>query len=200
MKFDVALKSTAAAAVIALGMSVGAEAATIANIGNGGSVNAAMSTVVEGGVLTAQGPGGYTIENSSLGGQYRSPFEGTANMGADYFNVLGGNIATFTANAVKDTLTFLWGSPDGYNKVELFLGAVSQGSFSLADIPPSTTPGLNANLVKIYNVSYDSAVFTSGQNSFELSNISSVPLPAGAVLLVGALGGLGALRRRKKAA
>ncbi len=36
--------------------------------------------------------------------------------------------------------------------------------------------------------------------SFEYEKIAAVPLPAGGLLLIGALGGLGALRRRKKAA
>ncbi|MFW2541560.1 VPLPA-CTERM sorting domain-containing protein [Primorskyibacter sp. 2E107] len=52
---------------------------------------------------------------------------------------------------------------------------------------------------------YEGSSPTSGSLDFQISegafqNIAPVPLPAGGLLLVGALGGLAALRRRKKAA
>lgn len=56
-----------------------------------------------------------------------------------------------------------------------------------------------ASIPKFLIVSY-TGVKQGGDLDIQVAAVSAVPLPAGGLLLVGALGGLAALRRRKKAA
>ncbi len=69
--------------------------------------------------------------------------------------------------------------------------------------PSAVTPIQSALAAGTYYVGYAESGQTNGTMSFqiaEIPDISEVPLPAGGLLLVGALGGLAALRRRKNAA
>jgi len=132
----------------------------------------------------------------------RSPFDVLPGFGSiGYFNVLGNgaaNVATLTLASVRTSLSFLWGSPDTYNLVTLFNGENSL-NVVLADLfdPNSPVEGSGATFVTISGFSFDRVEFVSTSPAFELSNIAAVPLPAGGLLLIGALGGLAALRRRK---
>ncbi len=186
----------AGAAAVAI-LASAATAATVSNLGNANDVDPLMSTAVVGGSFIIAPD----IRTGSLVNQYRSPFEGTAAFaGTSYFNILGGQARVLILDQVSNTLAFLWGSPDTYNYVDLILGGINVASLSLGDIPPAVTPGRNANLVSIFEGGgFDSVVFTSNTNSFELSNIavSAVPLPAGGLLLIFGLAGLAAVRRRK---
>ncbi|MBG6178689.1 hypothetical protein IWQ55_006555, partial [Labrenzia sp. EL_208] len=60
---------------------------------------------------------------------------------------------------------------------------------------------LSASLVGVTNVAFQKIVLTSGSNAFEFANLKTtpVPIPAGALLLVTAVGGLALVRRRKSA-
>jgi len=132
----------------------------------------------------------------------RSPFDvlpGFESIG--YFNVLGNgaaNVATLTLASVRTSLSFLWGSPDTYNTVTLFNGSDSF-AVVLANLllPNAPAVGSGATFVTISGFSFDRVEFATNLPAFELSNIAAVPLPAGGLLLIGALGGLAALRRRK---
>jgi hypothetical protein len=178
-------------------LATGAGAATITNLAGATAVDPTKSTDVVGGsfVLSPE------IKSVSVSGVTRSPFEGTVNYGTNYFNIGRGGWATLELNGVKSVLTFLWGSPDSYNTVTLMLGAAIVDVLSLGDIPPPVTPGLNAFLVEISGGLFDKVIFASTNNALEFSNVAAVapvPLPAGGLLLVGAFGGLAALRRRKR--
>jgi len=149
------------------------------------------------------------IRAGNLGGQYRSPFEqlGAGNFERlSYWNVLGGTSATLSVNGPASALSFLWGSVDTYNFVTLINSVTNQtdvidlADLLFPDVPPT---GIGASFVTIRSgFAFDKVQFLSQGNSLEFSNVSvaPVPLPAGGVLLVTALGGFGLLRRRKQAA
>jgi hypothetical protein len=123
---------------------------------------------------------------------------------------------THTAELVftggQSALSLLWGSPDKTNMIEFFLGGTSVARFLGADLVGLSKdivkgPGRGAALLSFAGFTFDAVRFTARAKggSFEFSNlrtaaVSTVPLPAGGVLLLAGLGGLAALRRRKAAA
>ncbi len=132
----------------------------------------------------------------SIGGVRRSIWEGTALNGIGVFTSITGSATySFVRSSV---LKFIWGSPDAYNAIDfynngVFVETVTVGGPYGLNVPNSfasiTTVGL-----------FDEAVFKSGTPAFEIGNLTSVaavPLPAAGFLLLGALGGISALRRRK---
>jgi hypothetical protein len=112
----------------------------------------------------------------------------------------------------QSALSLLWGSPDKKNMVEFLLGGTSVGTFWGADFGWFSKdivqgPGRGAALLTLSGIIFDTVRFTTWAKagSFEFSNlrsvaVSTVPLPAGGMLLLAGLGGLAALRRRKAAA
>ena len=149
----------------------------------------------------------------------QSPFNNTGLENTqDYFaigGVLGSNGALspvslfFGIENVQSAFTFLWGSIDSYNIVEFLLGGDSVFSFTgdsmIAMLPDGHSDGTGPNFEGVALVTFsnfergfDTVKFTSNQAAFEIG-LSPIPLPAGGLLLLGALGGLAALRRRKAA-
>jgi hypothetical protein len=201
-------KRTLVAAIAALALSASAGlAATVTLVNNGDStVATGVSTSLAG--FTTVSSSGFTTELNSVGGVTRSPFENTAADGVQsYFNIAKDGWLDLTLDIAGSSLSFLWGSPDSYNFVKVFFDDSTFKIFSLGDIPapPVVTPQRNANFVTIS--ASDALItgirFSTTGTAFELSNISSVPqvpLPAGGILLLSALGGIGALRRFRKSA
>nr|WP_319386759.1 VPLPA-CTERM sorting domain-containing protein [uncultured Roseibium sp.] len=123
--------------------------------------------------------------------------------------------ATLTFGFVRTTFELLWGSIDRYNVLEFSLA--SGGTYS---VDPSTVAaavnaltgvascgsGPSDNLGCTALVSFDAgqgdsftsvSFGTTGAQAFEFA--TAVPLPAAGWLLIGGIGGLAAMRRRKKA-
>ena len=108
---------------------------------------------------------------------------------------------------MQSTFTLLWGSIDSYNSIEFLLGGVSQLLYTGTDLinqslfDPLSGTGPNYEQVALVNFSnfangFDKVTFKSTQAAFEMA-LPPVPVPAAGLLLLGALGGLAALRRRK---
>ena len=162
----------------------------------------------------------------SVGGKYRSPFEVAIDQGATdmngasfseeepYFSVgtsnspyeLSANPAILDLDGLHNKFSFLLGSPDDYNTLTFWLkddqGAYNEiQSFSGGGFTPNRIEASFLKFTAVDEADYFNAVsFGSGQNAMEFSNIqvAAVPLPAAGFLLIAGLGGLGALRRRKK--
>lgn len=201
------LKMTLAAAATVVFAAFPSLAATVTsnNLDNAAlSALAGSSTALPGGGSWQAGPAPQEVAGNEAG-QYRSPFEdlGVGNFESiAYWNVLGGQTGMLVLNSLRTSLSFLWGSVDTYNTVTLFNSVAGTSmTFDNTDLgnPDAPTLGLSASFVTITGFTFDRVAFGGTGNSMEFSNVSAVPLPAGGLLLIGALGGLALLRRRKTA-
>lgn len=182
----------AAAAALSLAAG-GAHAATLVS----------ATTTIPTDVFTAPSSTDGTVvtPTGSMTNEYASPFSDDT---SQYVAVQNGSA---TYNLSGNTLSLVFGSPDGYNLIS-FLNS-SGTAFDFFQPGVDSGAGLSSGtnyFVTIQATGTFSAVqFSSGTPAFEFSNVavSSVPLPAsapmfGAALL--ALGGLGYGMKRKKAA
>jgi len=199
------------AAGFALMSAVAVQAATVTNLGDGQDAYNLVDTSA-GTDLAAGLTFDADIRTGSIGVS-RSPYDDSGSAGVvgfeqlSYFSVGPDNQpspATLTITGGANTLNFLWGSIDGYNSIALYDGATLLDTIENTDISPSSSEpsGRGASYVSIFsNTQFDTAVFRSTSNAFEVANISvsAIPLPAGALLMLTAIGGLGVASRRRKA-
>lgn len=200
------LNGTVVAALTALVLSASAGmAATVLIQNNGGATMATGVSDSLAGFNTAASLG-VTTETVSDPNRTRSPFEGTGMYGDNYFNIANGGYLDVLLNVAMAKVSFLWGSPDSYNYVQVFLSDSTSQIFSLGNIPtpPPVDAGLQANYVTftaIGGARITGVNFSTSGTAFELSNIvSAVPVPAGGLLLLSGLAGFAAVRRFKKSA
>ncbi len=219
------LKMTIAAVGLAL-LAVPTVAATVTVVANApaswGLVNPAQSLNTGTGVWTDPA----AIVSGSVGGQYKSPFDPrAANNGVDvpaagavpnweriqYYSVgspapnSAPSPAVLAYAAQQSYLSILWGSIDTYNAVEFYLNGALQstvtGGYLLANGGlPAASGAAFVHIAERFNEVrfYSNFGRNADVPAFEFSNVvAAVPVPAGGLLLIGALGLLGALRRRK---
>lgn len=153
-----------------------------------------------------------TVLGGNNPGIARSPFDETSSnsfssslVGAEnlhYFSVGPSNPATLSFTRDMAELSFLWGSPDGYNGLTFYLdGNPVGGPFNQTDVNPPLMP-LNppaSNVYVTFGGTFDEVRFTSSQNAFEFAGLSAqVPAPASLALLGSGLLALGFVRRQKR--
>ena len=133
----------------------------------------------------------------------RSPYDGTAfESTALYHSVSAGATAFYDFATDQNSFSIMWGSPDDYNHLDFFLDNVLVFSLQGDDVGNPPAPGMGFVNVTVSMLTFDSVKLSSfDKDAFEFTNVSSVavPLPASALLLLGALGGLGVVSRRRPA-
>lgn len=152
------------------------------------------------------GANGVVHENivGSLANEYKSPWSGTALADTGHYtSIQHDSWATYAADQLSQLLSFVWGSPDTYNKIEFLLGGSVIETVQLSAstiIDPATWGDMGATVTITDVGTFDAVTFHSiGANSFEIANleIAPVPLPAAGLMLLAGLGGFAAVRRRK---
>ena len=195
------VNTTLAAAMTALALTASASMAATITISNDGDATAAVgvSNSTAGFSYTSMG---LTTETNSVPGASTSPFNNTARYGDSYFALANGGFMDIVLTHAANSLSFLWGSPDSFNYVQVFLNDATSMIFSRGNIP-MVSSGLASNYVTFgatAGTKITSVNFSTSGTAFEFSNIrpSEVPVPAGGALLLAGLAGVAALRRRNK--
>ena len=196
----------------------GAQAATILassdqNVGNTADIyGAAYSAYTPSGAVWSDDPT-RLVPPGNQTSVSKSPFSGTSLQDVQSYFAVGSNDdtlggapspVTLTFSGVQDAFKILWGSIDSYNSITFSLGTTDvltyTGNQLAAALGISPATGFaryeKVALVSFEDLSFDKVTFTSSSAAFEFA-LAPVPLPAGGLLLIGAIGGLAALRRRK---
>jgi hypothetical protein len=194
------------AIALSLGLTVGAASAATVSYSTVLPVAASPNLIASG----TLGPAAVLDQNvtGTILNQRRSPWDAANSLidpllPTSVYSAIRSTTATpasayFNFDTVMRGLSFVWGTPGPLNRVELFLNGVSQ--VVLIGSTPQGATGAQSVLVGISDVGFDRLVFSAGKPALEYANLSAVaavPLPAGGLLLLGAFGGIVALRRRK---
>ncbi|QIE57447.1 VPLPA-CTERM sorting domain-containing protein [Pikeienuella piscinae] len=131
----------------------------------------------------------------------RSPWDGTAFVNSgQYHSVSAGASLTYDFDVDQTNFGLMWGSPDSYNDLVFKLDDAVVFSLTGTDVDNPPAPGAGFVNVRISDLLFDQVIFTSGNSdAFEFAQVQ-VPLPAAIWLMLGAIGGLGFVSRRRSAA
>jgi hypothetical protein len=163
-------------------MALGSAASHAIEITVGPQLAPIPGDVAEANVLVGMLDGSGSVSQPTGAGNARSPWTGLTNASAGdraFLYVQSGGIAfdldvPANGGVPAREASFLWGSPDTYNRLELFLDGDS-----VATIVPGSSPvPVDANgtyRVTISEVEFDALEFSSTQASFEFANLAVSP-------------------------
>lgn len=153
---------------------------------------------------------GGAIRNTSPSGVSAQPFGSTGNYATVGPTDGSPGILNLSAFGDIDWISFIWGSIDGYNTLEVLnAGGVAIATFTGADItvPPDgdqSDPATN-RLVKLTftgadRTNVDRLRFSSSENAFEFDNVAvgAVPEPGTWMLMLMGMAAVGFSMRRKE--
>lgn len=185
-------------------LAAGTALTVTATLASAATVTLGISGFTPGPLLLADSTTGTVLQNvtGTIGGLRKDPWAATAFAGTGLYTAVTRDAsATYSFGATTDDYSFLWGTPDAYNTLELLLGGVVVDSVAgdetgIADFADQATN----RFVTVSSTSlFDGVRFNSSGISFEYASIeiAPVPLPAAGGLLLLAMGGIAALKRRK---
>jgi hypothetical protein len=189
-------------AAAALLLCAGAGASVTGSLGNGGGTFLALSGAGLDGGSVATLAGGTVFTSDQ-------PFADIPKGTATEFlaaGVLAGEPATLTFTSPVSYLSFLWGSPDLYNLLTIISTDITQ-TFTVASLGFAVTDGnqafsqyvqfTSAPGSKITGVIFNN---TPTQDAFEVANfsINSIPEASSYALMLGGLGVVGFIARRRR--
>ena len=210
------IQKIALAFVLTLGTALSASAVTVTFSGNSTQGWGNTAGTAYGIGYGANDPIGSTwssdpyIAAGNVSGQAQSPFNNTGLLATQDYFVVGGNgvpsPVSLTFDAAKSFFSLLWGSIDSYNTIAFF----DAGNNLIEDYTGTEIVALgslggspnNFEQVAVVNFGFGAnelvkrVQFTSTNKAFEFA-LAPVPLPAGGLLLLTALGGLVVARRRQ---
>ncbi len=133
---------------------------------------------------------------------YTTPFfnNGTdTGCGGSFLGLNGGQTTTITFNAPIDYFGLDWGSPDGYNSLELFDGATSIGTYSGNQGGQYVNFFVTSGEITSVVLSSTSCCFETDNHSYHLLAGSPVPEPSTLMELgIGLLVGTASFSRMRK--
>lgn len=197
MKLSIALAAVAAIALVAP-----ASAATVTIIGyvqNGDSYTN-IAPNAQTGVVDLNVTG-------SASGAYADIYRDTTLAGIGKYNSVqtGGSLTYDLIGKAGDFFTFIWGTVDDYNL--LTVNNTGGGTETIGGALIKTLGGYSQGVANVIvkitaDSAFDSVTLTSTGNSFEHAfnppELAPVPVPAAGLLLLGAMGGLGAFARSRR--
>ena len=208
--FSKLTKALALASAFALASS-GAQAVTVQSIAYGTADLDALSVIANPAATsttigTRNRSGVYEGVTRNFRRRYRSPWADASRpkFRTATFTAVRDSTAVYEFGADQIGLSMLWGSTGRRDVLTLFNDGVRVGRIrpGVAN-PGSDTVSLNGNgayFVTITDVVFDSLRFSNRRGTFEFANlqvIPAVPLPAGGVLLLTAVGAIGLMRRKR---
>ncbi len=142
----------------------------------------------------------YQNTTGSVSGIRRSPWEGSSHAQTGWYSSVSGNAsATFDFGSTQSSFSLIWGSPDNYNNLEVWLGNSLVTTINGVAAQPPVQIG--ASYVTVSGLTFDRLVFKSNtNNAFEFANFSASRVPEPGTLSLLGLGvlSLGLSRRRKR--
>jgi VCBS repeat-containing protein len=151
---------------------------------NNGSGHGNFFSEALGATFSASGHSG--VVNGSSGGVTAAPYVGPQHGGQDttnYLSVGGGGSETITFTSEKNSFGLYWGSLDTYNSIAFYDGdtivAFYSGDQFSPLFPSGSTSSFSSNgYVQFSHLPlFDKVVLASGENAFEIDNISAGYIP-----------------------